>query len=87
MTITAKFASICPCCNVRITPGAKVEWTKGSPARHVTCGAASTTTTTSYARKVAGPGRRTGCSCGSREDGNGNLISSGRNCSSCNHDA
>ena len=37
MTITAKYASICPCCNVRITPGAKVEWSKGSPARHATC--------------------------------------------------
>jgi GTP cyclohydrolase FolE2 len=37
MTITAKFASVCPCCTARITPGQKVEWSKGSPARHVTC--------------------------------------------------
>ena len=37
MVITAKFASVCPCCNARISVGSKVEWTKGSKARHVTC--------------------------------------------------
>lgn len=37
MTITAKFATICPCCNTRIEAGSKVEWTKGSKARHVAC--------------------------------------------------
>lgn len=37
MTITAKFASVCPCCSMRIQPGAKVEWSKGSPAKHVKC--------------------------------------------------
>jgi hypothetical protein len=37
MIITAKFASVCPCCNVRIATGSRVEWTKGSKARHVTC--------------------------------------------------
>lgn len=37
MTITAKFASVCPCCNGRIQPGTKVEWAKGSKARHVEC--------------------------------------------------
>ena len=37
MTITAKFSTICPCCSKSIAPGSKVEWTKGSPARHVTC--------------------------------------------------
>jgi len=31
--------------------------------------------------------RRTGCSCGSREDQYGDLIPSARNCSDCNHDA
>ena len=36
MVITAKFASVCPCCNARIEVGSKVEWTKGSKARHVT---------------------------------------------------
>lgn len=37
MTITAKFSSICPCCNNRIEAGTKVEWTKGNKARHVAC--------------------------------------------------
>lgn len=32
-------------------------------------------------------GRRTGCSCGSREDRYGNLIYSERNCWQCKHDA
>ena len=32
-------------------------------------------------------GRRTGCSCGSREDKNGDLIPSPRNCAQCEHDA
>jgi len=39
MTITAKFATVCPCCSQRIQPGSKVEWTKGSKARHVACAA------------------------------------------------
>jgi hypothetical protein len=41
MIITAKFASVCPCCNSRIVPGSKVEWTKGSPARHTACAGAT----------------------------------------------
>lgn len=41
MTITAKYASTCPCCNGSITPGTKVEWSKGSKARHVSCTSAS----------------------------------------------
>lgn len=44
MTITAKFASTCPCCNRPIVPGAKVEWTKGTKARHVLCVIAAGTT-------------------------------------------
>ena len=32
-------------------------------------------------------GRRTGCSCGSRENEHGELIPSSRNCASCEHDA
>lgn len=38
MTITAKFASRCTC-GCEIFPGMRVEWTKGSPARHVACAA------------------------------------------------
>lgn len=38
-------------------------------------------------RARVGPGRRTGCSCGSREDASGELIPSLSNCASCNFDA
>ena len=37
--ITAKFASVCPCCSNRITAGSKVEWSKGSKAMHLGCAA------------------------------------------------
>jgi len=37
MIITAKYASVCPCCSQRIVPGTKVEWAKGSPAKHGAC--------------------------------------------------
>ena len=102
MTITAKFASVCPCCNVRITPGAKVEWSKGSPARHVACTSSSTTQSApAYMtmtrvmvadmprRQSFGGSRRTGCSCGSRELSCGTTGPgrSGRMCESCKHDA
>ena len=39
MIITAKFASVCPVCSQRIAVGEKVEWSKGSKAAHVACGA------------------------------------------------
>ena len=94
MIITAKFASKCPCCPNTITPGIKVEWSKGSPARHVTCAVThgATTTDLSQQRTLAqSRGRRsgtwTGCSCGSRKDSYGDLIPSGTNCASCEHDA
>lgn len=37
MTIRAQFASVCPCCNARIAVGSKVEWSRGTKARHVAC--------------------------------------------------
>ena len=37
MTITAKFASICPKCSVSIIAGDRVNWTPGSMATHVVC--------------------------------------------------
>ena len=40
MVITAKFASSCPCCRQPIQVGSKIEWSKGSPARHIACGSA-----------------------------------------------
>lgn len=36
--ITARYPSTCPTCSTRIQPGQSVEWTKGLPARHVSCG-------------------------------------------------
>lgn len=92
MTITAKYASICPCCAKSISPGDKVEWSKGAKARHVVCTSTASAPVymTRTARQSTGarrPGKWTGCSCGSREDSYGDLISSARNCSSCEHDA
>lgn len=43
MTITAKFPGACPCCNGRINPGDKVEWSKGEKARHASCSSSSAT--------------------------------------------
>lgn len=40
MIITAKFASVCPCCSSRIDVGSRVEWSKGEKARHVACSTA-----------------------------------------------
>ncbi len=37
-------------------------------------------------RRTSSPGRRTGCSCGSREDSSGQLIDSPRNCKQCRFD-
>jgi hypothetical protein len=99
MTITAKYAGTCPICRQSIAPGQKVEWAKGSQARHVACATATPQAAPVWSRgeriMVAdlprggrrGGSRRTGCSCGSREDYNGDLIPSDRNCASCEHDA
>jgi hypothetical protein len=38
-------------------------------------------------RRGSSGGRRTGCSCGSREDASGVLIPSDRNCRQCEYDA
>ena len=72
MIITAKFASACPCCSQRIVVGSQVEWTKGSPARHVSCA------------PVAAPrrGTWTGCSCGSVTE-----FSKRSDCAHCQFDA
>lgn len=58
MIITAKFASICPCCNARIEVGSKVEWSRGEKARHVACAgkpavASTTAPRRSYGRRYA----------------------------------
>lgn len=99
MQITAKFSSICPCCNQPLEAGSKVEWQKGQRARHIACQpnalpasgrismAALSAHVASQPRSRGGYAKRTGCSCGSREDSSGCLIPSPRNCAGCEHDA
>lgn len=89
MIITAKFASVCPCCNSRIVPGSKVEWSKGSPAKHTACSQGSSGATAAPARRANnwdpsrfnGYGRAKG---GYRKacvtDGNCSSVGSGRSC-------
>jgi hypothetical protein len=43
VTITARFASICPACQQPIPVGAPIEWTRGQPAQHAACAAAPLT--------------------------------------------
>ena len=95
MSITAKYAATCATCRAAITPGQKIEWVKGSPVRHSSCGggcaAAPKRERSSREMGYGGTaqlgGRRTGCQCGSREDRRGQLLASPRNCRSCEHDA
>jgi hypothetical protein len=87
MIITAKFASVCPCCSVRIHVGSKVEWKSGSPAKHVACaqGSASTVYTADHRRSYTARGRWNGCSCGARVMADGTL--SGNACATCRFDS
>lgn len=41
MTIIAKYAATCPTCSRPIAPGHKIEWAKGTQARHAACAAAA----------------------------------------------
>jgi len=41
MVITAKYPGRCACCSQPIAAGAKIEWSKGAPARHQACAAAA----------------------------------------------
>lgn len=56
MTITARFASRCATCGQPIRAGEQIEWTKGAPARHVSC--------TATTAQTASPARTTCRSCG-----------------------
>ena len=81
MIITAKFASVCPCCNSRIVPGSKVDWTKGSPAKHTACSGAGARPA---GRRTSSRGRWNGCACGAREMPDGSLSANA--CDSCRYD-
>lgn len=97
MTITARYASTCPCCSARIAVGEQVEWTQGSPARHVSCAVATKAglsaspqiapglrigSPSAPARRYVSTSPRSGCACGSREG-----ESRVGDCWTCRHDA
>jgi hypothetical protein len=56
MTITAKFPGTCHRCSGRITPGQQIEWTRGTKPTHTTCGAPTTTATSSRSRSCVACG-------------------------------
>lgn len=92
MIITAKFASVCPCCSSRIAVGSKVEWSKGSKAVHAACAGTSAPVASkpyvATARRSYTParaGKWNGCSCGAREYADGTVSANA--CFSCRHDA
>ena len=54
MTITAKYASTCTSCHRPVTPGQRVEWTRGEKTvRHTDCGSASATAAPITAAPIA----------------------------------
>lgn len=69
--------------------GWRVPADKAARAQALVSGAPKTAPNSagSSAYRSSRPGRRTGCSCGSREDSSGQLIPSRNNCASCEHDA
>jgi hypothetical protein len=87
MTITAKFPSRCSSCGQPITPGQKIEWTKGSPVRHTSCNAQAAVSSSKPARRRLtngdiytarnGQPKVFGCSACTHGD---------RMCRSCQHD-
>jgi hypothetical protein len=89
MIITAKFASVCPCCAVGIEVGSKVEWSRGDKARHVACAASSSRVSRATSTRSSGyrsdRGRWNGCSCGAREMPDGSVSANA--CASCRYDA
>ena len=88
MTITAKYAATCPACSKSIAAGSKIEWSKGSPARHAACaggsGAATPVmTVNSYGRPVPeSAAARVNRAAGARRYGARRECKTGGNCSS-----
>lgn len=67
-----------------------VVWTNGEISILATSSAGPDRTPRSTSRTISGAtsgGTRTGCSCGSREDADGNLMSLQTACWNCRHDA
>lgn len=81
MTITAKYASRCASCGQTITPGTTIEWTKGGPVRHTSCGGATSTEASTPKRgKNWDPSRFNGY--GAKRGGYIKTCVTGGNCSS-----
>ena len=81
MTITAKYASRCATCGQTITPGARIEWAKGSPVRHTSCEATSAAPTTRQTARNWDPTVFRGY--GRPRGGYRRACVTGGNCSSC----
>jgi hypothetical protein len=81
MTITAKYAATCPACNRPIRAGDKIEWQRGTKARHTSCAGSATQTSRRVLVAKRKRGTWTGCSCGSVEE-----YERDSDCSSCQHD-
>jgi len=64
-TITAKFASKCPLCGHQIQASTLVIWKPGEKARHVDCGSATPTTSTTQKEP---PKRRANWRCPNPRD-------------------
>ena len=87
MIITAKYPSYCACCRQPITVGSRIEWSKGSPAKHTACSGAVASTISAHPagrRYTSSRGRWNGCSCGAREMPDGSLSANA--CASCRFD-
>jgi hypothetical protein len=84
MIITARFAAQCPTCRAAIAAGAKIEWSKGSPARHAACAAGSSAAPTAPAGRIVGrmydPSKFNGY--GARRGGYTRTCKTGGDCSS-----
>lgn len=83
MTITAKYAATCPCCNRPINVGDRIEWSKGTKARHAACAAVGAPVSSARPRRGGGtwdPSRFNGY--GAPRGGFVRACKSGGNCSS-----
>ena len=75
MTIAAKYSTKCPACNVMISAGAQVEWSKGSPARHVSCPGAAASSRPSAQVGYLRVGQATRYTSARRSSGGGSAAS------------
>lgn len=84
MIITAKYAARCPVCSQSIAAGSKIEWSKGAPAKHVSCAGGTVqarSATAARSSRYSLRGKWTGCACGSIED-----VARKSDCTSCRYD-